>query len=57
MTQMNPTNFSTILHSQFNYHALPVTPFKGTENIILIDPLRAQRWQFSIPLEALPDQE
>ena len=25
---MNPKNFATILHSQFNYHTLPVTPFK-----------------------------
>ena len=24
---MNPKKFSTILHSQFNYHTLPVTPF------------------------------
>jgi len=22
-------NFSTILHSQFNYHTLPVTPFNA----------------------------
>ena len=28
MSQMYPKNFSTILHSQFNYHTLPVTPLK-----------------------------
>ena len=28
MSQMNPKNSSTILHSQFNYYTLPVTPFK-----------------------------
>ena len=26
MSQMNPKKISTILHSQFNYHTLPVTP-------------------------------
>ena len=25
---MIPKKFFTILHSQFNYHTLPVTPFK-----------------------------
>ena len=30
MSQMNHQNFSTILQSQFNYHTLPVTPFKKT---------------------------
>ena len=28
MAQMIPKNISTILHFQFNYHTLPVTPFK-----------------------------
>ena len=28
MSKMNPKKFSTILHSQLNYHTLPVTPFK-----------------------------
>ena len=28
-SQMIPKNFSTILHSQFNYHTLPITPFKA----------------------------
>ena len=27
MSQINPKNFSTILHSLFNYHTLPVTSF------------------------------
>ena len=27
-SQMSPKKYSTILHSQFNYHKLPVTPFK-----------------------------
>ena len=31
MSQMNPKNFSTTLHSQFNYHTLPVNPFKGIQ--------------------------
>ena len=58
-SQMNPKKFSIILHSQFNYHTLPVTPFKGTESVILIDPLRNDgNSRFTtIPLEALPDQE
>ena len=56
---MNPKKFSIILHSQFNYHTLPVTPFKGTESGILIDPLRNDgNSRFTtIPLEALPAQE
>ena len=28
MSQMNPKKISAILHSQFNYHILPVTHFK-----------------------------
>ena len=31
--------FSTILHTQFNHHTLPVTPFKGTSVLISSDPL------------------
>ncbi len=31
MSQMNPKNVSIILQSQFNYHTLPVTPFKETD--------------------------
>ena len=33
MSQMNPKNFSTILHSQFNYYIVPVTPFKQTVDV------------------------
>jgi len=29
MSQMNPKEFFTTLHTQFNYLTLPVTPFKG----------------------------
>ena len=29
---MNLKKFSTILHSQFNYHTLPVTPFNKRDN-------------------------
>ena len=29
MSQMNPKFVSTILHFQFNYHTLPVTPLKS----------------------------
>ena len=28
MSQMNPYKFLSIIHSQFNYHTLPITPFK-----------------------------
>ena len=30
---------STILHTQFNHHILPVTPFKGTVSVISSDNL------------------
>ena len=33
MFQMNPEHFSTILYSQFNNHASPVTPFCQTESL------------------------
>jgi len=36
MSQMNPEIVSTILHSQFNYHTLPLTPFKGLQKITKI---------------------
>ena len=38
--QMYRKNFCTILHSQFNYHTLPVTPFKLRERkrrILILD--------------------
>ena len=35
---MNPKKISTILHSQFNYYTLPVTPFEGTLDVISSDP-------------------
>ena len=33
MSQMNPEHFSTKLNSQFNYHTLPVAPFKNAREI------------------------
>ena len=36
---MNPKNFSTVLHSQFNYQTLPVTPFKFDRGKGTVKPL------------------
>ena len=44
-------NLSTILHSRFNYHTLPVTPFKNGSNV----EVRTWVW-FSANLQSTPPE-